>query len=286
MGGPRSSPPRIAASACVIAALALFAACRQPQQPGNVQEPSEQPAPEIPAMPRLESLDRTAILAAVAQAASAHAAGADDLAAQRRLDGRQFEFRIRFGCRGPSNDLPEQGLGWSRDPERGTLRVRAKPTLTGDDPLVQELGGARFEAVEGFWIPRPWLLQPVCPVAAAVQAAVDEVAEEDAKVAEPIPRWPRIGIAQFYSETDPRTGRRSMRSYEAVKTMKPGQPIGSQGFDLVLSGRMKALPDKRVIACSAKGAQSPPDCIISADFDRVWIEASGSEEVIAEWTIG
>jgi hypothetical protein len=211
----------------------------------------------------------------------------DDVAAQRQLDGRQFQFRIRFGCRGPSDDLPEQWLGWSQDLESGTLRVRAKPTLSGEDPLVRELGADRFEAVEGFWIPHPWLLQAVCPAAAAVQAAPsDEVAMENAKVAEPNPRWPRIGIAQFYAETDPRTGRRSMRAYEAVKTTKPSEPAGSQGFDLVLSGRMKTLPDKRVIACSARGAQSPPDCIISADFDRVWIEAPGTDQVIAEWTSG
>lgn len=288
MESSRASPPIFAHGSLLLAALAGLAACQQQPQPEeNVQKPAAKPEPRLPVVPRLESLDRGAILAAVAQAASAHAAGADDVAAQRALDGRQFEFRIRFGCRGPSNDLPEQWLGWSQDPESGTLRVRAKPTLAGEDPLVRELGGARFEAVEGFWIPRPWLLQPVCPAAAAVQAApLGEGAEDDAKVAEPIPRWPRIGIAQFYSETDPRTGRRSMRAYEAVKTMNPGRPVGSPGFDLVLSGRMKALPDKRVIACSAKGAQSPPDCIISADFDRVWIEEPESDEVIAEWTSG
>jgi hypothetical protein len=288
MESSRSSPPKFAATSLLLAALAGDAACQQQPQPqGNVQEPTTEPAPKPPVVPRLGSLDRGAILAAVAQAASAHAAGADDSAAQRPLDGRQFEFRIRFGCRGPSNNLPEQWLGWSQDPESGTLRVRAKPTLAGEDPLVKELGGTGFEAVEGFWIPRPWLLQPVCPAAAAVEPAVpDEVAEEDAKVAEPVPRWPRIGIAQFYSETDPRTGRRSMRAYEAVKAMDPGRPIGSQGFDLVLSGRIKALPDRRVIACISTGAQSPPDCIISADFDRVWIQAPGSADVIAEWTSG
>ena len=289
MEGPQSSLPKIAATPLLLSALAFLAACQQPQpQPqANLQEPAEKPAPELPAVPRLESLGRGAILSAVAQAASAHAAGTDDSTAQRALDGRQFKFRIRFGCRGPSTALREQWLGWSFDKESHTLRVRARPTLATEDPLVQELGGSGFEAVEGFWIPRPWLLQPICPAAAAVQTApLDEVPEEDAKVAEPLPRWPRLGIAQFFSETDPRTGRRSMRPYEAVKTLDPGQPIGSHGFDLVLSGRLKALPDKRVIACVAKGAQSPPECIVSADFDRVWIEAPETEQVIAEWTSG
>ncbi len=288
MQGPRFSPPKIAAAPLLLAALAFLAACRQSPPPDeNVQRPAPETSAQLPSVPRLASLDRGAILAAVAQAASAHAAGADDSAAQRALDGRQFELRIRFGCRGPSRALREQWLGWSFDEASRTLRVRARPTLAGDDPLVQELGGGGFEAVEGFWIPRPWLLQALCPAASAVEPApADEVTAENAKAEEPLPRWPRIGVAQFFSETDPRTGRRSTRPYEAVKTLDPGTPLASQGFDLILSGRLKALPDKRVIACTAKGAQSPPDCIISADFDRVWIEAPGSAEVIAEWSSG
>jgi hypothetical protein len=287
MEGLRSSPLKIGPSPLVFAALTLLAACQQPQAQSNEPAPAAEPKTQLPAVPRLESLDRTAILAAVAQAASAHAAGADDSVAQRALDGRQFELRIRFGCRGPTTVLGEQWLGWSFDEDRRTLRVRARPTLAREDPLVQELGGSGFEAVEGFWIPRPWLLQALCPTASAVEPApADEVALEDPKVEEPLPRWPRIGIAQFFSETDPRTGRRSMRPYEAVKTLDRGAPIASQGFDLVLSGRLKALPNKKVIACIAKGAQSPPDCIISTDFDRVWIEAPGSAEAIAEWSSG
>ena len=282
-----SSPPKIVATSILLSALALLGACQQPQPQGSGKRPAAEPAAQLPSVPRLTSLNRGAILAAVAQATSAHAAGADDSAAQRALDGRQFEFRIRFGCRGPSTVLRQQWLGWSFDEDSRTLRVRARPTLAGDEPLVQEFGGIKFEAVEGFWIPRPWLLQPVCPAASAVQEApADEVAAEDAKVDEPLPRWPRIGIAQFFSETDPRTGRRSIRPYEAVKTLDVRSRPASQGFDLVLSGRLKALPDKRVITCSAKGAQSPPDCIISVDLDRVRIEAPGSEEIIAEWSSG
>jgi len=294
MGSPRSSPPSIAANACVIATLALLAACQQPQPQDNQQAPVEQPAPELPALPRSETLDRSAILAAVAQAASANSAGTDDSAAQRTLDGRQFEFQIRFGCRGPSTGLREQWLGWAVDAENNTLRVRARPTLNAQEPVVQRLGGDRFEAVEGFWIPRPWLLEAVCPANSAIDPSAPHP-KQQAKVAgtvaqeqvtEQLPSSPRIGIAQFFSDTDPRTGRRSMRPYEAVKTLEPGHPLESQGFDLVLSGRLRALPDRRVIACVANGAQSPPDCIVSADFDRVRIEASGTQDVIAEWTSG
>jgi hypothetical protein len=286
MERPRSQPWSIGLTVAVVGLVSGIAACGPAESQGNIAEAGDQSAPVVPAVRRPESLDREAILRAVAQAASAHAAGADNSAAQRTLDGRQFEFRIRFGCRGPSATLSEQWLGWAMDAQKGTLRVRARPTLAAEDPLVQSLGGRSFEAVEGFWIPRPWLLQASCPAAAAeaTAAPADEVAEQAAKVDEPLPSWPRIGIAQFFSETDPRTGRRSMRPYEAVKTLEAGQSAGSQGFDLVLSGRLKALPDKRVIACVSKGAQSPPDCIVSAQFDRVRIEAPGAGDVIAEWS--
>jgi hypothetical protein len=52
----------------------------------------------------------------------------------------------------------------------------------------------------------------------------------------------------------------------------------------VLSGRLKSLEGKGVIRCStAKGPDQPPDCVISADFDRVWIENPETGERLAEW---
>lgn len=288
----------------LLAAMAVLGACQQPAlQDGNNEDAVEEPVLNLPAVPRPQPpMDRAAILAAVARAASAAASGADDAATQGALDGRQFEFRIRFGCRGPSSRLRDEWLGWSYDRDDGTLRVRAMPTLSADEQLVKALGGDLFEAVEGFWIPRPWLIEPACPATVAVSStpaepaadaasdktsaqpvATSAAAAESERITEPVPKWPRIGIAQFFTETDSRTGRRSMRPYEAVQTIDPGQPIGSQGFNLVLSGRLKALPGKRVIACFAKGANSPPECIVSAQFDRVWIERPGAREKIAEW---
>ena len=201
---------------------------------------------------------------------------------------------------GPSADLRQSWLGWARDPENDTLRVRAQPTLEADDELIEELGGNEFETVEGFWIPRPWLLEPVCPARAAVLpakegdakadsddtnagSAAEEDGEETAKAADPIPNWPRIGIAHFFTDAEPRTLRRSRRPYEAVKTIDPKRRLGSQGFNLVLSGRLQALPDGRVIACVAKRPDNAPECVISVQFDRVRIERPENREIVAEW---
>lgn len=285
----------------LVAILVSAAACQRDVQTENVDNAAEEPVLNQPMVPRPQPpLNRSALFAAVAQAASAEASGTDDGEAQRMLDGRQFELRIRFGCKGPSANLREAWLGWVRDAGSGTLRVRAKPTLGADDELVRELGGDDFEAVEGFWIPRAWLLEPACPATAAVlppgQSQGSETGSDDArpgprtasarveeKAADPVPNWPRIGIAHFFTETEPRTVRRSMRPYEAVKTIDPKQPLGSQGFNLVLSGRLQALPDGRVIACVAKSPDNAPECVVSAQFDRVRIERPENGEIIAEW---
>jgi hypothetical protein len=252
-------------------------------------------------------MDRASLLAAVAEAASAAAAGAQMPETIQSLDGRQFEIRIRFGCRGPASDLGERWLGWSFDPAERRIRVRARPTISGDDPLVEQIGDDRFEAVEGFWIPRPWLLQPVCPAAAAVQGTTGagqpdssdagqppEQQEERGSgtvpaqdgLGEPIPAAPTIGIAQFFTSEDPRSRRRGTRPYQAAHTLKEGQALSSQGYNLVLSGRLRALPGRGVIHCIPRNPDAPPQCLVSAEFLRVWIEQPDTRDVIAEWGSG
>ena len=301
---------RPASRVLLIASGAVLAAC-VPGDPANeAGNETEEPALNLPAVPMPPPpLDRARLLAAVAEAASASASGLDDRQAQRAFDGRQFELRIRFGCRGPREDLQNYSLSWSHDPQSGTLRVRALPTISAEDPIIAELGGDAFEAVEGFWIPRPWLLEPVCPRAAALiqpaaspadteaAAGTDPPADEQsagpeqqsadpAAVARPAPIGPKIGIAQFFTPTDPRTQRRDNRAYQSVTNVSPGQPLRSQGFNLVLSGRLRALPGRSVINCTAHGPGAPPDCVVSADFDRVWIERPDTKEILAEWGSG
>ena len=245
-------------------------------------------------------MDRTAMLTAVARAASATAAGIDDSADQRSLDGSPFEFGIRFGCRAPGTGLQQAAFGWTLDRESGTLRVWATPTISSAEEIVQRIAGGEFEAAEGFWVPRPWLLEPACPAAAAVRPASAEPKAETAGAggeAADVPAGvenereakasssslPKVGIAQFFRETDPRAGRQGLKPYETVKTLDPAQPIGSQGFNLVISGRLRALPGQRVIACVPYRRDAPPDCIVSARIDRVRLELPDTKEILAEW---
>lgn len=299
----------------LIATAAALAACQQ--EPASEINAAEEPASNVSIIPKPRPpIGRASLLTAVAEASSATAAGAEMPESVRSLDGRQFEIRIRFGCRGPVTDFAERWLGWTFDSEQRRIRVRATPTLSGDDPLIQRIGSERVEAVEGFWIPRPWLLEPVCPAGAAVQsrsreeqqqsADEDSTGQQQARreqpdagnraesdessqepqadpVGEPVPTAPRIGIAQFFTREDPRSRRRNMRPYQSAYTLKEGEALSSQGYNLVLSGRLRALPGQGVINCIASGADLPPECVVSAEFLRVWIEKPDTREVIAEW---
>jgi hypothetical protein len=284
--------------ALVLAALVGLSACQIADREGEPENVGEATLPQVPLPP--PPMDRAGLLAAVAQAASATAAGIDDSAEQRALAGSRFEFRIRFGCRGPAPDLSEAIFGWAFDQQTRTLRVRVTPTVSSDEPIVSRFAGEDVEAAEGFWIPRPWLLGPVCPAAAAVrpdrperEAGPDSPTPEEKLSLEPVddeqesqappPARPRVGIVQFFTEADPRTRRRGMRPYETVKTLRADEPLSSQGFNLVLAGRLRALPGQRAIACVSRGADQPPDCIISARIDRVRIERPDTKEILAEW---
>jgi hypothetical protein len=283
----------------------LLAGCRQSD--GDIANSDTNATDNVAVLPSLPvptpAMDRAALLAAVAQAASAAAGGLDDGEAQRKLDGQQFEVRLRFGCSGPTEVADEKSMSWRFDQAKRTLRLRAAPDISMEQPLPAAIAGDAFEAAEGFWVPRPWLLQPGCPVVPpppptpAAPQPVDAGTKAkgplrpaaEAKAAVEAARaiaQQRVGIAQFFSHTDSRTLRRDGRPYEATKVLEEGQAPSAQGYDLVLSGRLKRLPDGRVIACKVEQPDLPPRCIVSADFDRVWIERPDTKESLAEWNAG
>lgn len=278
------------AAAAVLAAAGVAAGCDRSMDQGatrnatalNDANDSMDVVPPVTEKP----LDREVLLILAMRAASREALGTQDGDAQRLLDGKAFEVRIRFGCAGPVEDK-RHNLAWRLGGDKRTLRLRAAPSMAADDPLVQAVGGEHgFEEVEGFWMPRPWLLAAACPVQGksfAAAAAKEPAASTDkpGNVAEPAAG--RIGIAQFFTPADSRTHRRSARAYEAVVNLETGRKVGRAGFDLVLSGRLKALADGRVIACASSDPDRRPDCIIAATIDTVRMEQPEDGAVLARW---
>jgi hypothetical protein len=261
--------------------LIAVAGCQRRAEP-SVNEQNdvvdEAPAPSLPSAER--PLDRSALLFASTKAASAAVLGQDDLNAQRDLDGKTFEIRIRFGCSTAAvstaaTAAPKPGPFNVRfDSVSRTLRVRAMPDLTRDNLHVAAIAGSGVEHVEGFWMRRPWLLTPGCPARTSPSGEEPTSAASDQ----------RVGIAQFSTAGDARTGRRDGRPYEATKVLEEGALPSRLGYDLVLSGRLKKLPDGRVIACLALGLEVPPECVISAQFDRVRIQTPDGKSTLGEWS--
>ena len=282
---------RLALAATAAAAIAVSGCTsgggenNQSANPANAAGQAEVPKLPIP-IPE-PPLGRERLLVAAMQAATDFAAGTDDGDRQKQLANKKFEVRIRFGCEGPSPSGPP-ALGWSLNEKTGTLKLKATPALSPKDEPVAHIAGEAFEAVEGFWVRRPWMLSAACPRAAkpADAEAGATATEQPQTPAEA--RWrpdQLVGIAQFFTATAPRTMRRSGRPYEATKRLEEGdRPNG--GFDLILAGRLVPLPNGRVIACTGEPGDGRPACIVSVEFGKVSIERADTHEQIAQWGTG
>ena len=271
----------------VIASALAVSAC----QPDEVAE--NQAVNEVSPRPRLPvaepPMDRRALLMAVAEGASAAALGQDDSDHQRDLDGKRFEIRVRFGCAAQpvakdddtgKRNAPAQARPFNVrfNSDDRTLRLRAAPDLTLDDPRIAAIAGEDVEAVEGFWMRRPWLLADGCPAEPPPATGENEADATQGSSSQ------RVGLAQFFTEADSRTARRDNRAYEATEVLDENRMPSRTGYNLILSGRLRQLPNGRVITCYSVGTEAPPECVVAADFDRVWIEEPGSKDVIAEWS--
>jgi hypothetical protein len=270
--------------AAAAAVLLLAGACQGGESQQNhadnaANAAKQQTVPRLPIPVPEPPMSREQVLVDALRAATAFAAGSDDARLQKSLANKQFELRIRFGCDAPGETGTTEPFGWTYDPKTRVLKVRATPALSLKDAPVKAIAGEAFEAVEGFWLRRPWLLEPVCP--RPDENAAPGEASNAAELAPP----QSVGIAQFFTATGPRTMRRSGRPYEATKKLEKDEPPNG-GFDLVLTGRLVALPDGRVIACTRSLTGEQPACLISVEFGQVSIERADTHEQLAQWGSG
>ena len=232
--------------------------------PANEAAPAEELALPPPAV------DRAAFLKAVAAAASARTSETQGRAAQQ-LDGRRFAIRIRFGCGGPSPATSTAALRWSHEEGGKSFGIYAKPDLSLADEPLKDISNQTIEAVEGFWIPRPWQIEDACPA----------VRDEDGEATLPAPQL--VGIAQYFTAEDSRVGRRSGRPYIATQTISSPGELPRSGLVLLLEGRFEAWPGGDVIRCVGSGRNRQPACIASAHLDRAAFLQPTDDSVIAEW---
>lgn len=263
------------------AASLLLASCER--ETDTVVPP---PEPAIPVEPgpttvaRDPGLDRRELLSAVSLAASNYAAGAVP-AASDPLVGRQFDIRLTFGCEG-AQAPPADGVGdglarWSWDADRETIRLSLTPGDWVGSALIAGAGQDQWEAVEGFWVARPWMSADGCPSIRADPLASGPVA----------PSPPSVGLAAVFETDGSRLGRRNGRAYAYTIRPSGDLPLArpDAGYRLRLQGRIAAFPDGRAIRCRAANQNQRPVCVAAVQLDRVAFETTTGDS-LSEWRTG
>ena len=261
----------------------VLAACQKDEPPPPPATPaaSGEPEPSAAAAPLVTpTLGRAEILSAIARAANAYATGTPP-EGQDPLVGRTFSVQLAFGCSGPEtppNGTSGDGKGaWSWDEARETIRLRLTPGDWTGSALISGATEGQWEAVEGFWITRPWLTAEGCP---AVRA--------DPLAAGPATASPEAaGLAAVFETGSSRLGRRNGRAYTYTVRPTGDEPVTPprNGYRVRLEGRISAFPSGRAVHCRAAGPDQRPVCVAAVQMDRVaFMTAEGA--TLGEWRPG
>ncbi len=276
-----NAPRRVAVLSTIAAALFLAQCDRNRPEPVEAEPVAADPAP-TPTIAAPTTLDRAGLLAAMTRAASAYAAG-ERVEGTDALVGRRFALRVPFGCNGPQPTAAEaagDGLArWAWGPENETIQLSLTPGDWLNSALISgAAGGSDWEAVEGFWIPRPWLTAGDCSTVRA-----DPLQSGDGS---PSPQT--VGMAAVFTEEDSRVGRRNGKAYAFTIRPTGETPLTapSGGYRLVLEGRLASFPDGRAIRCRASNPDQRPVCIAAMKLDRVAFTDADGGVLLSEWRPG
>jgi hypothetical protein len=214
-------------------------------------------------------LTRADLIIAAQAAAARYADGQPPPVAKDGWVGRRFEIRIPFGCEGPQSPVSAAQAFYEFDPEHHTVRLVARPADWTTLPMIATLKDV--EAVEGFWIPRPWSRSERCPPP-----------REAPLPATPTPAAGQtLGLAQLFGANESRIGRRDGRAYEQVVKLDDGE-TPADGYRLLLSGRVAAFPGGQWVRCWAESPDHRPLCLYAVQLDRVAFEAADGA-TLGEW---
>jgi len=227
-------------------------------------------------------LNRADLIAAAQEAGAIYGAGAMTGAANRDLVGRRFLVRLPFGCLGPSTAPGAEPARWEFDTARRTAKLSAEPQAWTETNWISKITGPKqFDSIEGFWIARPWLVSDACPK----RQDQSPDAPPPSPAAPPAPPSQSVGLATFVPNRDARASRRALRSYQAAFRPRPNDvaAFGTQGFQLVLTGRVGSYADDSAIHCYSPSLDDRPVCLINVEIDSVAFIDVAMETSLAEW---
>lgn len=232
-------------------------------------EPRPAPPPEVvvsepePAVLPDPVLNRSDIIGIAAAAADQFGGGP---AAAESFAGRRFMIRIPFGC--SAGEGKDDASGWRYDKAAGTLRIAVAPHDWTKRLQPEAAEESEVDAVEGFWVPRPWTSTDRCPATAELGANVEEST---------------VGVAQFFGAESNRAAQRRGRPFEFVAKIAP-EELPRAGLQLVIEGRVARVPGGNASAlCQAPEPGERPVCIVAAEFDRIAVSDPARGAELANW---
>lgn len=276
----------VIAGLSLVLVMSLAAGCRGGSEPSanetaTVETPGT-PTAQLPPVATVAPIGRAELLAAAGAAADEVAGGNALPKANLDLVDRTFELRLPFGCGGAIHAVWGE---WSIDPKTRVLRISVHPQVWGDDPTIKTLAaGATYDAAEGFWIARPWTRSENCP--SSVSAGAAPVSAAGNQVPDAAPDAPPIhtfAIVQYFSPDAPRTLRRGSRPYSYTGKVPEAGALGTKGFRLKLTGRIRGFGDGQPIHCVVITPSRPPVCAAAVEFMQVVLEDTATGESLTEW---
>ncbi len=235
--------------------------------------------PVVPPAPGNAVLARADIMTLAAQMADAVASGQAMPSAVADAAGQRFELRLPFGCRGPAEAESDAAMRWRYDETDKALRVHVAPVVWTRADILDAAGQATAgEAVEGFWIARPWTASEACP-------ATRDNPAPDGTEAVTLPGQ-TLAIAQFFDGDGARLGQRNGKPYETVVRLQPDALQAERGFQLRIAGRIADIPGQGPVSCrQPAGAEQRPICVVGVTMDEVAIDNPRTGKTLATWNV-
>lgn len=279
---PRSS--RLALTGALVAAIAvggagfLLGRSTSERPPQEVAPPVARPVPKPAPEPVSGVLGRADLIALAAAAADGAAAGLEPGPEIAQADGRRFELRLPFGCTGPAGEDSAGPMRWRYDSKAQALRISVDPVAwTAQDWWPTEVANG-VEAIEGFWVERPWTSSEVCPNGGDRPAAAGTEAVT-------LPGQ-TLALGQIFLADGGRGGRRDGKAYESVIRVAADRLDSAAGFRLRISGRIARAGNVGPIRCrQPAGPEQRPICLVGVVMDEVAVENPASGETLATWSL-